>query len=508
MELIMTMFKYLKITLCFIFTFLAIALAFGTFIMQLLVKSLAIYIRQTGWMLDNENTIIIGILIFFTLFLLLISKWLTKWFIGTENKKARFKFVVVLLVLYALSIGYWLMPKEIAQDKVMVVSRDGRFIGGPYPDRLMMSKLKGENYTAVISLLDPLMLPSEPGLIREEQESAQEAGIPLIRIPMLPGDVNNQVAENQIAELVKHKDNNKYYVHAYYGHDRLVTFMNWVNRFLPAIKVAKKTLAAQTTQAVVINTPQNQTLSLERGKAIKLDNHLIVAPKLTDSEYVNLITNNKNTMIGLHIQSIVSINADDAANTQTDLIKLLNSSGIKFYSMPISLYPYDPDKVLNVVKKVKSLSGGVLIYSYFMPPQSTVMTGFILSYLTNLPALPKGLFTSEPMAQGGVNVIAPNIAIGPRPTDAEFGNYLQPRGIKSIAYIGACNGSDYNNDAQSARAIHMTWACFSSTSDMLYKSLSENGPWYVYGPDLSKIQMELIQHFSKLNAETASAYGL
>jgi hypothetical protein len=501
----MTILKYIKASLIFLLTLLGIGLAFGTYILQLLIKSLVIYIRKTGWFSENENIMTITVILFFTFFLILISKWLTKWFMASTNRKTHTVYIVVLLLCYAASAAYWLIPSEIRQNKVMLVSRDGRFIGGPYPDRLMMSKLKGADFTAVVSLLDPLMLPSEPRLIMEEEKSAQEAGIPLIRIPMLPGNVKNLVAENQIAALIKHPGQNRYYVHAYYGHDRLVMFMNIVNSLLKPIKL-KQLSTNQETPApqpsiLGMNIPQLGTLNLERGTAVKLDNHVIVAPKLTDSEYVNLITNDKNRLIGLPIQSIVSINTDDSANSQAELIKLLDSNGIKYYSMPIPLYPYDPEKVLNVVKKVKALPGGVMVYSYFMPPQSTVMSGFILSYLTNLPSLPKGLFKSESMTGGKVSVIAPNIAIGPRPSDNEFSQYLQPRGIRSIAYMGPCNGDDYNIDIQHAHSINMTWICFPASDELLYKTLSANGPWYVYGPDLAQVQTDLIQHFSKLDAE-------
>ena len=166
--------------------------------------------------------------------------------------------------------------------------------------------------------------------------------------------------------------------------------------------------------------------------------------------------------------------------------------------MPISAYPYDSNKILQAASQIKTFPGTTLLYSYDMPPQSTVLTGTILSYLTGLPTLPFNQLLSEPMETGTVKIIAPNVALGQRPTAQEFQNYMKSHGFKNILYVGVCQGVDYNKDYQFAINNDLTWVCYQSSAiDKIIKTLSNDGPWYVYGSELHEIEHQLNEKSGK-----------
>lgn len=187
------------------------------------------------------------------------------------------------------------------------------------------------------------------------------------------------------------------------------------------------------------------------------------------------------------------MNPDDVNTQENDVKTLLNSHGIQYLVIPVPLYPYDSQSILKIVNQIRRFSDGILIYSYYMPPQSETMSAFIMSYLTNLPALPSALFINLKMQAGPVKVIAPNVAIGPQPTATEFNDYLKPRGIRNIGFAGPCSGIEYNKNMNLAAMANLKWTCLEVNDN--YQVLTHGGPWYVYGPALQnkRIRNELTQ---------------
>ena len=373
-----------------------------------------------------------------------------------------------------------------------IVSYDGRFIGGFYPDKEKLVRLKAEGYTDVISLLDPLALPYEPFLIHKEYNLTRSTGLNLIRIPMLPYMVKDSAAKQQIEQLAASTDQKKYYVHGNWDQDRVLTFMNMVD-YSNQVPTKPRTLKKIFSK---------KTYAFQRGLAIQVDEHLIVAPHPTDDDFSKYILTSPNKYISTKIRTVVCVNPDEDKYQSEALKAQLKSQGIHYISIPINLHPYDSDKILATAKALKSLPGTLLLYSYFMPPQSTILTSITLSYLTNLPSLPINSLLSGRMGEGEVSIIAPNIVVGYRPTSLEYKNYLQPNGVKAVAYIGSCKGKKYDSEEHIAKSIGLKWYCYpSSKYRIIIQRLSSGGPWYVYGPELPMIHVKLSQNMHHLTLD-------
>lgn len=465
----------------FIYIAITIGLILGTFTSELVIRSFVIYVRLTGWLSLYEPMMVAFIIIIFVIFTLLFAKWLAIWVVTTANSFAKFNFTFILTLLAGVAVVYWFSPGQNMFNKT-IVSTDGRFTSGPYPDNNKLAVLKSQGYTTVISLMDPLVLPAEPFLISREKKAAEKYGITLIQIPMLPGYVRNLEAHKKIEALVIKKDNHKYYVHSYYGKDRIFQFMNLVEDIIDLNPETPKPIEKK------INT-----FLLERGIGRKIDNHLVVSPKPTENELINIILTAPNNDITVPIHTIVSLNPEDKTLQQYNLTNILKLHGVNYLVIPITSHPYDANKILSIAKKIKSFTPAVLVYSYYMPPQSIVISGLILSYLTDLPSLPKELFSGELMQGGAVKQIAPNVVAGPRPIESEFRNYLRVKGINTIGYIGACKGKDYEFDQRIATNNHLKWVCLLANNAMIDQELAKDGPWYIYGPQLSTVYPEL-QH--------------
>ena len=100
--------------------------------------------------------------------------------------------------------------------------------------------------------------------------------------------------------------------------------------------------------------------------------------------------------------------------------------------------------------------------------------------------LPPSLF-SESMAGGRADVIAPNVAVGPRPRPGEFAYYLPRRGVRAFVYLGDAEDEAAVADRMLCEAEGCNWRTISEPSALL-ELLASGGPWYLYGPKLSAFQ--------------------
>lgn len=484
-------YKKLGIYLLLLFSIL---ITLGTFTLALIIKSMVVYMRHTGWLANSETWLIIALLIALVFFSLLFAKWLTLWLIEGLNRE-KITSIVLISLLFLIALIYWIPRNEFAFTSNMA-TKDNRFIGGPYPDAKTLARLKTEGYTTIISLLDPLTFPSETLLIREEDKAVADLGLNLIRIPMLSSRLTTIEADKRIEALAKSPANEKYYVHAFRDPARVTLFITRLNILIPDPVKIEVPAALKRPEPVVMTTYSTDTLSLERGTARQLDNHVMVSPQPSLDEIEKYFLTTPNPSVKLSIRTVVSLNADETPEQASEINALLKAHNINYLSMPIKLYPYSADSVLKIADKIRSLSGGVLVYSYYMPPQSTAASAFIISYLSNLPSVPASLFKNIPMQRGEVKVIAPNVAIGPRPHDVEFKDYLDARGIRVIGYVGPCEDQEAQQDSVRVKAINLKWVCLQDKDTINMKLLKTGGPWYVYGPTLSLIETELTRRMN------------
>lgn len=478
--------RLFKLSAIYLLFFLAVFLFLGTFTAELVIRSIIIQIRATGFLSTHETTVIIFVTVIVLIATLFFAKWLTIWYWRSLAYTGKVNMLVLLLLFYGLVAIYWLFPRDtILHEKY--VSKNGLFVGGSYPDSNKIASLRVQGYSGIITLLDPIVLPQEPILLQQETDSTTELNMPLIKIPMLPGGIKNIEAENEIKKFIKTSSHKKYYVHAYYGSDRVKQFIDIVDEF-DNDKPEEKT--------VKVEEPVKQVMSLSRGEIIYIDDHLVITPKPTDEEFSTLINNTPNKIITIPIKHVISINPDDKVNDNKALSTMLKNNNIDFIWLPISRYPYDPAKVLEVANKIKSLEGGVLVYSYFMPPESITLTGLIESYKSNLPTLPKNLFEHETMSGGKVEVIAPNIISGPTPTENDIKFYLKNRGVKAIYYFGECSDSSVTTIKALSKLYSLMFLCQKPGELFNDVLANENGPWYIYGPKVNEFS-----HLSVTNSQ-------
>lgn len=469
----------MKKTLLFCYLLANFLLLLGTYFLILMAHSLVVFTRRTGWMDDYAGVLVAILFIVLVIFCLLFAKWFTKWFFNSKSRGDRVRFLLFLGLFSALALSYWFQAETI-DTQLMLRSKDGLFTAGIYPDSKRLQELKEQGVTDVVSLLDPLALPKEPFLLHEETKATQALGINLIRIPMLEGNEIDLKAKAAIEQLAPNKEKRKYYVHGRYDQSRITLFMAIIKQY------NKERLMREAKKGPV-------TYDFERGLAIEVDASLIVAPKPNEADLTRYIFNSPNKYMQSKIQTLVSLNSEDGEVSSDHLFDQLATQGIKHLNLQLPLEPYDPQTALDIANKIRSLPKTVILYSYYMPPQSTASTAVVLSYLTNLPSLPINLILSQSMQAGKVNIIAPNVALGSTPVVSEFKDYLFNFGFRAVNYIGPCSGDNYKQDESNATAAGLKWVCSSANSyDSLVAQLRKEGPWYVYGPELVKIQDKLL----------------
>ncbi len=464
----------------FLYILFCTGFTLGTITLSVIVENLVTYLRHSGNVASYENIIVITIILIYLLYSFLFSIWLTKYF-AKLSRAGKAVLLSTLTLFTAMCLWYWMHPAGTISEYI-IVSNDQRFVAGPYPDKNTIETLKKQGYTAIISLLSPYVLPFEPVLINEEKEEARKAGIPVIEIPMLPWVTKNTDSINKIIALASAKNHNKYYVHCYYGRDRVSMFMRIVNQYSPVTSLTENYPAPQT------GIENLHTVQFERGTAIEINKSIIFAPMPTEDEFLRFVVAVNNPYFGVPIHSVVSIQSSEASVTPAE--KSLKHYGINFSVITIDNLPYDPLAIFNAAKQIRAMPGPTLVYTYYADPDPMPATlkGILISYLTNLPVLPLQVFESLKLTNGKVEAIAPNIAIGPQPTEEEYGNTLFYLGIRAIAYIGDCNDNQYKSNLALALSAHLTFSCFQPTDDNLTKQLAHGGPWYVYGPKTEMIE--------------------
>ena len=222
------------------------------------------------------------------------------------------------------------------------------FTIGSYPDADKIVRLKSEGYTAIITLMSELVVPAEPKLLHEEKENTENAGIPLIHIPMLPWVSNNSKAQKQIHELLK-TGHGKYYVHCYLGRDRVNIFRKMITDNAPRIK-----LQAATTLRKIENLPQ-----LERGRYYKIDNKIYITPLPTDEEFLGYIVNG-------NFKTVVSI-LDESVPGNKPWIekekKILRAYNVNYVNLSYS-HPGDTKALKRILDSLRHLPEPILIHEF------------------------------------------------------------------------------------------------------------------------------------------------
>lgn len=432
--------------------------------------------RNQGWSRSSEDVLVKTIIVLLIFVSILSAAWLAKMWRAADKLHVKIGLPLLALLSSLAALYLWLNPEFFGMQSVNEIRSGSRFVFGSYPTEEKLITLKRQGYT-VVSLLHPAVVPFEPVLEREEEELAREVGINLIHLPMLPWVSENRESLDSLRALAA-SSKGRYYVHCYLGKDRV----NVARRAIESVGAINISEEPASKARDIAKMP-----ALERGKITILADSVYLTPYPTDEEFIGFI-------VAGDIKTVVSV-MDPSNPDDTDWIKkereLLQTHKMHFELKPLRLYPYDPEQVLDIVNEIKLLERPVVIHGFLNPSAQT--QALIQAWTRNLPPLPPLIFDAE-LTRGNVAVLAPNIASGPRPESFEFGGFLYQRGVRSFIWLGEQSDIEAKEDMIVAREIGISWQALTDTSQ-LFSRLVSGGPYYLYGPYLSRMKQEISRRF-------------
>jgi hypothetical protein len=466
--------------------YLCIGFSLGTLALNFFVRSLVSYIRKTGWMESYEHWFVIAVIIFLIVFTFFLTKWLILWARTSGSRLEKYSLFIICWVFFFIALAFWLTPKS-AINAPLVASSDGRFVIGPYPDLATLKSLKKKGFTGVISLMSPLIIPFEPILMKREKKNLSHLDLKYINIPMVPWIHKNTGAIREIKALATSTGKFKYYVHCWTGIDRTRIFLLLVNSVTSTdSKNRKPRWVKKNKYSSSLRYIQHKNRLYSTHPARGYSAHKIVSAP--------------NEHIAHKISQVVSIwDHEKAKQYNRSLINIYSPLKINFFSMPYKTKEgFDPNYAFRILDRIKKFKGYTVIHSFKLPPKDPVLEAVLVSDITGLPTLPKAFFKS-PLALGEMTRIGPNVLIGPQPKIRELARRLHKYGVRSIIYIGSCQGRSVQFERLKAESSRLKFFCFSSVNSQMMTALKKQGPWYIYGPGLNKIKDKLVKKFKMVN---------
>lgn len=342
---------------------------------------------------------------------------------------------------------------------------------GPYPDSEKLSELRQEGYSGIISLLHPAVFPVETILLRREKTDVTAHGLGFASVPTLPWVNDHSAAVAEIERFLREHPG-KYYIHAYVDRDRIEQ----------ARRVAERWEGKTASEPRMLYQPPY--LQLERGAVMILGNGKYLIPFPTLGEMTSFY-------LGGRIREVVNL-LDPSIESNADLIeaesRFLQSNGIAFRSFPLGSLDRDPRLALEAARYVKEARAPVAVHGFRLPNVGSdpATEAFLQAYQSNRIPLAPSLFAEE-LSGGPVEVVAPHIAVGPRPIGPEYGSYLARRGVRRFVYVGDPRSIDAMEDARITGEYRMSWRAVDPDRDALLPLLGTGGPFYLYGPELGRV---------------------
>lgn len=393
----------------------------------------------------------------------ILAVWLTR--LSSKGKKWYEQWMIPFLSLLSGAGAVWLMlnPQHFDAVASNISVYNAQFAFGGYPTPDLLKQLKRDGYQGIISALDPEHIPLEKVLWEKEQKMAADVGLELTLLPLLPwvGSEENQKSIDQLIHIAK-TSRKRYFIHCYLGRDRTGLIQRALEQVSPHTKL------------ISLTNPRNlvYTRHVEHGPVIHLIDQVYLVPKLVEDELIGYV-------ISSPIRNVAIIAADEQDQWAEKDEEYLNSYLVPYQKFFIPRYPYDPNKVLEVVKQTQQLARPLIIY--VEDSASFRAQAFAQAFYTNLPPLSPLLFT-VPLEGGPIKLLAVNATGGPRPQPQEF-SYLRDRGIEKILYLGNPS-SNIQEEIQTAEQAGLSWQPFQGDFKSLESFLKQGGSWYVYGPNL------------------------
>ncbi len=388
----------------------------------------------------------------------------TRWWRGAV-------FPVLTTAAAGLALWGWLTPGLINRGAQAEVLSGTRFTFGPYPTAEDLARLKAEGFTDVISLLHPAVVPFEPRLLNQELEAAEAVGINVIHVPMLPWLSDNESSIARLRSIIAEGDG-KYYVHCYLGRDRVGAVRRLVRQLSPDAEGGL--LAASDTP----EHPLAGKEALERGRVLRLDDHVYLTPYPTDEEFLAYVLQEAT---GAVVSMLDPSRPSDVKWIEKER-EALSAFAVPFVSAPVPSDPFEPERVLELVERVRAMEGTVIVHAFL--DGSPAFQAFAQAYRTGRAPLPPALF-AESMQGGRARVVAPAVAVGPQPSGWELEERLPRAGVRGLVHLGTVP------PALDRAALERSGLGLTSLSDedgaALYAVLRAGGPWYVFGDSVQEV---------------------
>jgi len=315
---------------------------------------------KNSWSEQNEKLIERLIILLLVIGSLILAFLIRRIFLSKKNAIFRYSIFSFLTLLFVSSIYIFTFKQDLfvrlsgrnpinsVQTTVSDSGKNIEFILGAYPDFKELRRLKAAGFTGIVSLLNELVVPAEPNLIREEEKNAKKIGIDLVRIPMLPWVSGNNESIEQIHKLVK-TGHGKYFVHCYLGRDRVNVFR----------KIVRDLGASSSTLQNDVVRHIEDLKTFERGPYTKLYKDIYLTPFPTDDEFFGYIVNGQ-------ISSVISLlNPKDPLDTAwvSREKRILLRYGVKYINLPV-LDEKDKKGFQHLIDSFPKIKRPIVIYKY------------------------------------------------------------------------------------------------------------------------------------------------
>jgi phytol kinase len=474
----------MKRLITFAFLWLMVGFTTGTTTLLGPVRWITGYGRSQGWTEGAERVVVVPLIGAFVVGSALVAFWLTAIVLRTSRAHVRLGVPFLCAGAAAGTLWLWMTPEMMAANMGAEERVGASFTFGSYATEERMVDLRRQGYTAVVSLLHPLVVPFEPKLIAEGRAAAERVGIRYINVPMLPWVSDNAEALAQIDELVASGGNDRYYVHCYLGRDRVRLVKRRIQEVDPTARVDV------TPELEVHAAAQrlSEGMVLERGAIVMVDRDVYLTPYPVDSEYMSYI------LPGRH-GHVVSLLDPDSAEDLPWIEKereLLEGNRVRFELRPLPLGRFDPQLALAVAREAARMPRPFVVHAFLAleSGRSPAAEAFVQAFRSNLPPLPPALF-APPLAGGTARVLAPNVAAGPQPAADEFSGPLFDRGVREWVYVGDGTSEQARQDREICAVAGLSWRSVPRGGPELISLLSSGGPWYLYGPEAASLEPDL-----------------
>lgn len=420
------------------------------------------YIQEEGGSEKAESLVIKICIVVILLIAGSISFFMSRryWESEQSNKKLM---IYIPTLFFAAIIFLWMNPQYTPgrgekSEKISLARIS--FVFGPYPSENQINQLKKENFTGIISLLHPAIVPFEPKLIYDEDIAAKEAGIEVIHTPMLPWVSQNISSIETIKKLVT-TGKGKYYVHCYLGKDRV----NVVRRIIESQNVSVDAGNVSTYRTL------NEINKFAEGQLFYLGKAVYLLPHPSEEECLGYLLSG-------YVKQVVSL-IDDASKENLEIVKkdsiLYSAYAMNYLHLPFDLTNFDYEKLSQILESLASLPKPLVL---IIKTTHTKETGMLVQGIKSTFVLNKSdlenIFKPEK-----VESVYPNIFFGPEPTQMQK-KQLMSFGIKNLVYFTKNPNSLSTTNENEMKTYFLT-------EKGKLDSLLLNSTWYICGTDHEKI---------------------